>query len=500
MVRGDSLLQARREKLERLRELGIDPYPPRYHRTHNAAQAIAYFLEQEETSTSATTLSEAGRTGPVSVAGRIVSLRSMGRAAFLDLRDGTGKVQAHLRRDVLGDSFQLIRSLDMGDFIGVSGPLFRTNTGEITVEVTEFALLCKAMRPLPEKFHGLRDVEQRYRQRYLDLISDPDVMDVFLMRSRIINGIRRFLDARGFIEVDTPVLVPVAAGAMARPFATHHNALDQGLYLRIATELYLKRLIVGGFDKVYELGRVFRNEGVDQDHNPEFTLLESYEAYVDYNHVMSMVEDMVSQVAIEVLGATTVTVGERQIDLAPPWRRLSLREELAARSGIEIEDHPTGESMAARLRQMGVRSEGSESRGRLIDKALSTFVEPHLVQPTFLLDYPEEMSPLAKGKPDLPGYVERFEGFIGGMEVANSYSELNDPDIQRERFEDQERQRRDYRDEEVERTDHDFLLAVEHGMPPTGGLGMGIDRLVMLLTGQSSIRDVLLFPQMRSRE
>ena len=500
MVRGDSLLQARREKLERLRELGIDPYPPRYHRTHNAAQAIAYFLEQEETSTSATTLSEAGRTGPVSVAGRIVSLRSMGRAAFLDLRDGTGKVQAHLRRDVLGDSFQLIRSLDMGDFIGVSGPLFRTNTGEITVEVTEFALLCKAMRPLPEKFHGLRDVEQRYRQRYLDLISDPDVMDVFLMRSRIINGIRRFLDARGFIEVDTPVLVPVAAGAMARPFATHHNALDQGLYLRIATELYLKRLIVGGFDKVYELGRVFRNEGVDQDHNPEFTLLESYEAYADYNHVMSMVEDMVSQVAIEVLGTTAVTVGDRQIDLAPPWRRLSLREELTARSGINIEDHPTGESMAARLRQMGVRSEGSESRGRLIDKALSTFVEPHLVQPTFLLDYPEEMSPLAKGKPDLPGYVERFEGFIGGMEVANSYSELNDPDIQRERFEDQERQRRDYRDEEVERTDHDFLLAVEHGMPPTGGLGMGIDRLVMLLTGQSSIRDVLLFPQMRSRE
>ena len=494
MVRGDALLQARREKLERLRELGVDPYPARYHRTHTATEAVAYFLEQEQST------DHEGRTAAVSVAGRIVSLRSMGRAAFLDLRDGTGKVQAHLRRDLLGDDFQLSRALDLGDFIGVTGPLFRTNTGEITVEVTEFVPLCKSLRPLPEKFHGLRDVEQRYRQRYLDLISDPDVMNVFLMRSRIISGIRRFLDSRGFVEVDTPVLVPVAAGAMARPFATHHNALDQGLYLRIATELYLKRLIVGGFDKVYELGRVFRNEGVDQDHNPEFTLLESYEAYADYNHVMTMVEEMVSQVAMEVLGTTTVTAGEHEISLAPPWRRLFLREELAARSGIDIEEHPTGESMAARLRQLGVRSEGSESRGRLIDKALSTFVEPHLIQPTFLLDYPEEMSPLAKGKPDMPGYVERFEGFIGGMEVANSYSELNDPDVQRERFEDQERQRREYRDEEVERTDHDFLLSVEHGMPPTGGLGMGIDRLVMLLTGQSSIRDVLLFPQMRNRE
>ncbi len=494
MVRGDSLLQARREKLERLREMGIDPYPPRYNRTHSAAEAVSYFLEQEGT------LTDDGRTGPVSVAGRIVSLRSMGRAAFLDLRDGTGKVQAHLRRDLLGDAFQVSRALDLGDFLGVRGPLFRTNTGEITVEVSEFVPLSKSLRPLPEKYHGLRDVEQRYRQRYLDLISDPEVMDVFLLRSRIISGIRRFLDGRGFVEVDTPVLVPVAAGAMARPFITHHNALDQELYLRIATELYLKRLIVGGFDKVYELGRVFRNEGVDQDHNPEFTLLESYEAYADYNHVMSMVEEMMAQVAMDVLGTTSITVGEHEISLAPPWRRLSLREELAARSGIDIEEHATGESMAARLRQLGVHSEGSESRGRLIDKALSTFVEPHLIQPTFLLDYPEEMSPLAKGKPDMPGYVERFEGFICGMEVANSYSELNDPDIQRARFEEQERQRLEYRDEEVDRTDHDFLLSMDHGMPPTGGLGMGIDRLVMILTGQQTIRDVLLFPQMRTRE
>ena len=494
MVRGDALLQARREKLERLRELGIDPYPPRYHRTHTAAEAVSRFLQHEGDP------SAEGRTPPVSVAGRIVSLRSMGRAAFLDLRDGTGKLQAHLRRDLLGDAFQVSRALDLGDFIGVTGPLFRTNTGEITVEVAEFVPLTKSLRPLPEKYHGLRDVEQRYRQRYLDLISDPEVKDIFFLRSRIISAIRRFLDGRGFLEVDTPVLVPVAAGAMARPFVTHHNALDQELYLRIATELYLKRLIVGGFDKVYELGRVFRNEGVDQDHNPEFTLLESYEAYADYNDVMTMVEQMMSQVATEVLGTTSITVGEREIDLAPPWRRLSLRDELAARSGILIEDHPTGQSMATRLRQLGVRSEGSESRGRLIDKALSTFVEPHLIQPTFLLDYPEEMSPLAKGKPDMPGYVERFEGFICGMEIANAYSELNDPDIQRARFEEQERQRVEYRDDEVDRTDHDFLLSIEHGMPPTGGLGMGIDRLVMILTAQHTIRDILLFPQMRTKE
>ena len=296
MVRGDALLQARREKLERLRELGIDPYPPRYRRTHTASEAVSWFLQHEGDP------SAEGRTAPVSVAGRIVSLRSMGRAAFLDLRDGTGKLQAHLRRDLIGDAFQVSRALDLGDFIGVTGPLFRTNTGEITVEVAEFVPLSKSLRPLPEKYHGLRDVEQRYRQRYLDLISDPEVKDIFFLRSRIISAIRRFLDGRGFLEVDTPVLVPVAAGAMARPFVTHHNALDQELYLRIATELYLKRLIVGGFDKVYELGRVFRNEGVDQDHNPEFTLLESYEAYADYNDVMTMVEQMMSQVATGSLG------------------------------------------------------------------------------------------------------------------------------------------------------------------------------------------------------
>jgi len=354
------------------------------------------------------------------------------------------------------------------------------------------------MRPLPEKWHGLRDTEIRYRQRYLDLIANPDVMTTFSQRSRIIGGIRRFLDGRGFLEVDTPIMVPVAAGAHARPFVTHHNALDQQLYLRIATELYLKRLIVGGFDKVYELGRVFRNEGIDQDHNPEFTLLESYEAYADYNDVMTMVEELLSTVAQDVRGAMQVPFGEHLIDFTPPWPRLQLREELQRHSGIDINEYPDDASLTKRAAQLGLEIGPRESRGRLIDKLLSTFVEPHLIQPTFLLDYPEDMSPLAKAKPGCPGYVERFEAYAAGMEIANSYTELNDPAVQRERFEAQESIRQMYQDDEVDRKDEDFLLSLEYGMPPTGGLGMGIDRLIMLLTGQTSIRDILLFPQMRT--
>ena len=326
-------------------------------------------------------------------------------------------------------------------------------------------------------------------------------MDVFRLRSKVISGIRRFLDERGFLEVDTPVLVPVAAGAHARPFTTHHNALDEQLYLRIATELYLKRLIVGGFDKVYEIGRVFRNEGIDQDHNPEFTLLESYEAYADYNDVMEMVEQMVSRLAIDATGSAQVTVGEQVIDFTPPWRRVSFREELQRRGGLDLDDFPESEEGLAELqrraRALGVDTGIRESRGRIIDKLLSDLVEPHLVQPTFLLDYPEEMAPLAKGKPGSPGYVEKFEAFSCGMEIANSYTELNDPQVQRERFEGQEEIRQLYQDEEVDRLDEDFLTAIEYGMPPTGGLGIGIDRLVMLLSGQRTIRDVVLFPQMR---
>ena len=492
--RGEALLRSRRQKLEKLRSDGVDPYPPRYRRTCTNAVAIAGFQEEEAHS------GQGVRSTPVSLAGRVVSMRVMGKASFLDLRDGSGKLQAYLRRDVLGDAYQLVKGLDLGDFLGVVGPLFRTSTGEITVEAQECTLLAKALRHLPEKWHGLRDTEQRYRQRYLDLAANPEVKQVFVQRSRVVSAVRHFLDSRGFIEVDTPVLVPVAAGALARPFITHHHALDQRLYMRIATELYLKRLITGGFDKVYELGRVFRNEGVDQDHNPEFTLLESYEAYADYNDVMQMVEEMVSQVAMEVLGTTMVSFGGHDVELMPPWRRLSLREELFDRSGLDIDELATAEALGGHMRELGVEVGPLESRGRLIDKALSLFIEPHLVQPTFLLDYPEAISPLAKPKPGALGYVERFEGFVAGMEIANSYTELNDPDLQRARFEEQERLRQLHQEEEVERLDADFLLAMEHGMPPTGGLGMGIDRLVMLLTGQKSIRDVLLFPQMRTRE
>ena len=490
--RGEQLLRSRRDKLQHLREGGIDPFPPRYQRTSTVLDAVALFEEEERK------LGEGARTAPLSVAGRIMSLRVMGRAAFLDLRDGSGKIQAHLRRDLLGEQYQLIKELDLGDFLGVSGAMFRTRTSEITVEAQQLTILAKSFRPLPEKWHGLRDIEQRYRQRYVDLISNPEVKTVFIQRSKIISGVRSFLNDLGFIEVETPVLVPVAAGALARPFTTHHHTLDQELYLRIATELYLKRLIVGGFDKVYELGRVFRNEGMDQDHNPEFTMLESYEAYADYNDVMRMVEEMVSTVAMKALCTRQVPYREHAIDLTPPWKRVALREELHRRSGIDIEEYPSASSLSSRMRELGLEVRAQESRGRLIDKLLSVFVEPHLVQPTFLVDYPEEMSPLAKSKPGAPGYVERFEGFAAGMEIANSYTELNDPDLQRERFIAQEELRLLYNDEEVDRLDVDFLLALEYGMPPTGGLGIGIDRLVMLLTGQPTIRDAVLFPQMRS--
>ena len=491
--RGERLLRSRREKLELLRQHGIDPFPHRYHRTSTAQAALALYEEQEQIH------GVGAKTFLVSVAGRITSLRGMGKVTFFDLTDGSGKIQAMLRSNILGDEYELVKELDLGDLVGVEGPIIKTRTGEITVEAQSHTLLSKSLRPLPEKWHGLRDIEQRYRQRYLDLIANADVKQIFLQRSHIIDAVRSFLNGRDFIEVDTPLLVPVAAGAMARPFITHHHALDQTLYLRIATELYLKRLVVGGFDKVYELGRVFRNEGIDQDHNPEFTLLESYEAYADYLDVLKMVEEMVSTVAQEVLGTMKVDYAGNSIDLAPPWERLSLREEINSRTGIDIDSYPDSISLAKRVRELGLEVQQMESRGRLIDKLVSSFVEPHLIQPTFLLDYPEEMSPLAKTKMDLPGYVERFEGFVAGMEIANSYTELNDPDLQRERFMAQEELRRLHQDEEVERLDEDFLIALEHGMPPTGGLGMGIDRLVMLLTGQTSIRDVLLFPQMRSK-
>ncbi|MFP6634973.1 MAG: lysine--tRNA ligase [Dehalococcoidia bacterium] len=490
--REDGLLSSRYSKLDHLRQSGIDPYPPRFVRTYDNAAATAMFEAVESDDTPETT------TPSISLGGRIMSMRVMGRAAFLDIRDGSGTIQALLRENVLGDAYGLLKDLDLGDHLGMSGPVMRTHTGQVTIEAHELTITSKGMKPLPEKFHGLRDTETRYRQRYLDLIANPEVMPVFAIRSKIIERIRAFFQSQGFLEVDTPILVPVAGGAHARPFITHHNTLDQQLYLRIATELYLKRLIIGGFDKVYELGRVFRNEGIDQDHNPEFTLLESYQAYADYNDTMTMVESLVSTVAMEVLGTTHVQYGDQLIDFAPPWKRVDFRQELKDFSGVDIDAYTDDESLKHRAAELGLDIEPKDGRAKVIDKLFSSYVEPRLAQPTFVLDYPVIMSPLAKAKPDSPGYVERFEAFAAGMEIANSYTELNDPAVQRERFENQEALRLMLGDDETDRLDEDFLIALEDGMPPTGGLGMGIDRLVMLLAGQTSIRDIMLFPQMRT--
>jgi lysyl-tRNA synthetase class 2 len=485
--RGEELLRNRAEKLDRLRRLGIDPYPARYRRTHTMTDALRALRAAERSG------QEPAR---VSIAGRIASVRRMGKAAFLDLQDGTGRMQAHLRRDILGDDYDLLKSLDLADHLGVEGPLLRTNSGEATVEAHRITLLSKALRPPPEKRHGLRDVEQRLRQREVDLLSNDDVRARFVLRSRLVEKIRKFLGGRGFIEVETPVLVPVAAGAMAQPFVTHHNALSRTLYLRIATELYLKRCIIGGLDKVFEIGRVFRNEGLDAYHNPEYTLLESYEAYADYQETMEMVEIMVSGAARSLHHTTRVPWNGAVIDFRAPWRRLNLREALLERSGIDIEEYANVSSLAPRMHALGIEVTQEVSWGRLVDKLLSNTVEPTLIQPTFLVDYPVEMSPLAKRKQDDPRYVERFEAFAGGMELANAFSELNDPQEQRLRFTEQEGLRKQHGNEDFDRLDEAFLLAMEHGMPPTGGLGMGIDRLAMLFSGQSTIREVVLFPHL----
>jgi lysyl-tRNA synthetase class 2 len=419
--------------------------------------------------------------------------------SFLDIRDSSGKIQLSLRYDMLGrEGYEFLQDIDIGDIIGARGKLFLTKAGELTLEVSDFAMLCKSLRPLPEKWHGLADVEKRYRQRYLDLISNEENKNIFVLRSKIITAMRHFLDKQGFMEVETPVLQPHAGGALARPFVTHHHALDEDLYLRIALELHLKRLVVGGFDKVYEIGRAFRNEGVSVRHNPEFTLLECYQAYSDYNDMMRLVEKMFSHIAQEVLGNTKLTRNSQTIDLGLPWQRLYLREAIKEYCGIDFEDYPDAASLRIRMAELGVEVDPNKGRGRLIEELISTFVEPKLVQPTFLLDYPVEMSPLAKRKRGDDQLVERFEGFVDGMEVANAFTELNDPVEQRERFRQQLKER--VADEEVEIADEDFLQALEYGMPPTGGLGIGIDRLVMLLTNQQSIREVILFPQLKTKE
>ncbi len=491
------LTQERLQKLAELRARGIEPYPIKGRRSHSIADARRLFESAEAQSGDGA----AARTEDVQVAGRMMARRGLGKASFVDIKDGSGRMQAHLRADVLGSQYELLELLDIGDVVGVGGPVFRTRRGEVSVEANSLTILTKAIRPLPDKWAGLKDTEARYRQRYLDLIANDRATRNALLRSEVTASMRRFLHGRGFVEVETPMLVPVAGGAMARPFLTRHNALNRELYLRIATELYLKRLVVGGMEKVFEIGRVFRNEGIDHDHNPEFTTLESYEAYADYEDVMEMVEQMVSTIAAEVTGSPIIpsNSGSRpDIDLTPPWPRLDLRQEIIRRTGIDFLECDDTESLAGAMRERNIHVEEGSTWGRLLDKVISSEVEPRLVQPAFLVDYPVRMSPLARRKPGTEGIVERFEAFVVGSELANAFTELNDPVEQRMRFEEQERLRTESGEDEADRLDEDFLVAVEHGMPPTGGLGMGIDRLAMLIAGEDSIREVLLFPQLRT--
>ncbi len=498
-VSPSDLMQVRRQKLDRLRQRGLDPYPHSFARTHTSRQARDLLLAAEGDNPGP---DADARTDSVSVAGRMVAVRGMGRASFVDILDGHGRMQVLLRRNALAESYDLVDDLDIGDWIGVSGQVMRTRAGEVTVDAGSLTVLSKALRPLPEKWHGLTDTEVRFRQRYLDLIANEEAQRVAVLRSNTVSAMRRYLDDQGFVEVETPVLVAVAAGAMARPFVTHHNQLHSDLYLRIATELYLKRLIVGGLERVYEIGRVFRNEGVDFYHNPEFTMMESYQAFADYRDVMVMVEEMVGYIASQVLGRTRVEFDGHEIDLSPPWPRLSLRQQLIERTGVDFLECSDFDSLAARMETLGLDASRQTSWAGLLDKLVSDAVEPELIQPTFLVDYPLEMSPLAKKHRQDPRVVERFEGFIAGMEVCNAFTELNDPIDQRSRLEEQEVLRKADRvsgEEFYDRLDEDFLVAVEHGMPPTGGLGMGIDRLTMLLSGHRSIREVILFPMLRPR-
>ncbi len=496
----DRIAQQRRQKLDRIRGRGIDPYPYGYHRSHTTQQAVEKLKKWESKDATEKAADRLAGKLQVNVAGRIMAIRRMGKSAFFDLRDGSGRIQL-LFQDINQfdeKDLELFKDLDIGDIIGVSGPLLWTKSGEPTVWVAEFTLLAKSLQPLPEKWHGLSDVDKRYRQRYLDLIANAEAKEIFRVRSQVIAAIREFLNQRGFLEVETPVLQPLAGGALARPFTTHHHALDQDFYLRIALELHLKRLIIGGFDKVYELGRIFRNEGISTKHNPEFTMLESYEAYVDYQDVMKMLERMVSLIARKIMGRYEIEFGDNNLNFKPPWQRLELRQAIIKYSGIDFEQYPDADSLRAEMLKLKMEVDPQKDRGRLIDELISTFVEPNMIQPTFLLDYPVEMSPLAKTKPGNQRMVERFEAFAGGMEIANAFTELNDPIEQRERFLQQQKERKP-EDETTETIDQDFLLALEYGMPPTGGLGVGIDRLVMLLTGQQSIRQVILFPQLREK-
>jgi lysyl-tRNA synthetase class 2 len=490
----DDLRQVRIDKAGRIRARGREPYAYTFERTCSIAEARTKFEEAEPT------LPNPGHSEiAVSLAGRMVSYRSHGKTAFADIRDEHARIQVYFKKDTVGeDAFESLHDLDIGDFIGVHGTLFRTRTQEITIAVDRYDVLTKSMRPLPEKYHGLTDVETRFRRRYLDLVANPEVMDIFRKRSLTISSMRDWLLGRGYLEVETPMLHPIPGGATARPFITHHNTYDSDLYLRIAPELYLKKLIVGGFERVFEINRCFRNEGVDTRHNPEFTTMELYEAYQDYMGLMEETEEMLVYIIEKVLGTTKFEYQGETIDATRPWKRLTLFEAIREYAHIDLEPLKDDRETAAKLaRSIGVDIDATMGYGKIVDEVMSAKVQPHLMQPTFLYDYPLEISPLAKKKRDNPNITERFQPFIGRLECGNAFSELNDPIDQRDRFMDQLRQR-ESGDEEAQFLDEDFLQALEVGMPPTAGLGIGIDRLVMLLTDSASIREVIFFPLLRN--
>jgi len=486
----NELQQQRLAKLERLRAAGIDPYPPRTRRTHAIGLVLASFDQLME------------RGERVTIAGRIVGARRiLGKLAFAHVEDESGRIQIWLSRGDIGDEwFDRFRDdLDTFDIVEATGTLRRTQRGEPSVFVERLGVLAKSLNPPPEKWHGLSDIEERHRQRYLDLIVNPEVRDVFRTRAKIVSTMRRFLDERGFLEVETPTLQPIYGGASARPFITHHNQLKQDLYLRIAVELYLKRLTVGGFERVYEISKVFRNEGVDRTHNPEFTMMECYQAYADYNDMMRLVEDLYRTLALEVAGSTTIVFQGHTIDFGPVWQRVSIPAAIAARTGIDILELTELEPLQQAIRAAGLKVDLKPGWGKQVDELFSVCVQPELIQPTFVIDHPVALSPLAKRRPDQPLLVERFEPIVAGMEVGNAFTELNDPLDQEQRFLEQGRAY-DAGDDEAQQMDVDFLNALMYGMPPTGGLGIGIDRTVMLFTDQPSIREVILFPHLRPRD
>lgn len=481
----NQLLKVRREKLADLQANGKNPFEiTKYDVTHHSKEIKDNFSELS------------GKT--VSIAGRLMSKRVMGKASFCNVLDLQGNIQSYVARDSVGeDSYKDFKKFDIGDIVGIKGEVFKTKTGEISIHAAEITLLSKSLQILPEKFHGLTNTDIRYRQRYTDLIMNQDVRTTFINRSKIISAIRRFLDGQGFMEVETPVLVQNAGGASARPFETHFNALDEDVKLRISLELYLKRLIVGGMERVYEIGRVFRNEGVDTRHNPEFTLMELYQAYTDYNGMMELTENLYRYLAQEIHGTTTITYNGIEMDLGKPFEKMTMVEAVKKYSGVDFDEIHTLEEARAAAKEHHVEYEDRHKKGDILNLFFEEFVEEHLIQPTFIMDHPIEISPLTKKKPENPEYVERFEFFMNGWEMANAYSELNDPIDQRERFKAQEALLAQG-DEEANTTDEDFLNALEIGMPPTGGIGFGIDRMVMLLTDSAAIRDVLLFPTMKS--